>query len=304
MLTKFVYQNNDETIEKVEVFGGFQFYLGDSTNYFNAFEYQDDMYPGGYEYDTSGYTAYLMDEVSEGVYSITIPLPSNQYFYKYRITFKNGNIEEIKDPSNMPVVNGDSDPNWSLFYVGNKFDASAEQKYIYPRSGHQGRYEFLAYDAVDGTKQPVGVYLPFNYDSNKQYKTIYVSHGGWGNEVEWLTIGSAGNILDNLISEKLTKESIIITMDNDYFGYYGIWSPRDTVLAPLIENSTINENIYRTYQYATYYIGVGNLDIELRQEQEKILHDVLNNIVNADAHLNMLMVLMIVLYGDIYSLIL
>lgn len=334
----FTYKNDDKAIDKVEVIGGFQFYLDNSPEYYDVFEYKDGMYPGGYEYDTSEYTAYLMENVNDGIYQVKLPLPANQYFYKYRITYQDGTVEEIKDPANMPIANGDSDANWSLFYVGSKDDAFEGQEYIYPRDDHQGRFEFVEYDAVDGTKQPLGVYLPFNYDKNKIYKTIYISHGGWGNEVEWLTIGSVNNIMDNLIADGLTQEAIVVTMDNEYFGfdatktvdnltkniipfieskysvshdkddramcglsaggtvtcntlvyandsfgYYGVWSPRDTVLAPLIENGTISEDIYQTYKDATYHIGVGNLDIELRQQQEKILHDTLTNIVGADS---------------------
>ena len=39
--------------------------------------------------------------------------------------------------------------------------------------------------------QPLGIYLPHDYDTNKTYKTIYLAHGGGGNDVEWMNIASA-----------------------------------------------------------------------------------------------------------------
>ena len=53
----------------------------------------------------------------------------------------------------------------------------------------------------------------------KTYKTLYLSHGGGGNEVEWYEIGSAKNIFDNLIAEGELEPTIIVTMDNLYFNF-------------------------------------------------------------------------------------
>ncbi len=337
----FVYCDDDySNIEKVEVFGGFQFYLDGSNTYYNAFEYQDGMYPGGYEYDTSSYTSYEMESITDGIYSLTLPLPANQYFYKYRITYKTGEVKEIKDPNNLPLTNGGDDANWSLFYVGDKENASIGQEYIYPRNDKKGSLSFVEYESIDGSMQPLGIYLPNNYDRTKTYKTIYVSHGAFGNEVEWMTIGSIPNIMDNLIAEGKTKDAIVVTMDNWYFGfdnektvknlteciipfvenhysvstnkddramcglsaggtvtsnvityanssfgYYGVWSPRDTVLENAINTGAVNEDIYKTFNDAVYYIGVGNHDLDIRKEAEESLQKVLTETVKADSTL-------------------
>ena len=327
----FVYENSDNTITNVAVRGGFQFYKGNSTTCYNAYEYENGMYAGGYEYDTSTYILYDMEEKTTGNYSVTLPLPANLYFYDYWITYSDGSTKNVKDPANLPVSNGGRDANWSLVYVGDATTAASGQEYIYPRSDKAGNYSFVEYEAIDGTTQPLGVYLPYNYNPNKLYKTIYISHGGWGNEVEWFTIGSAGNIMDNLIAEGLTDDAIVVTMNNDVlgfngdkpvenlvnciipyieenysvsknkdnraicglsaggtfscntlikytdmFGYYGIWSPRDTVLAPLIQNGAITE--FDDFKDAIYHVGVGNLDIDLRKTQEELLHNTLESI--------------------------
>ena len=326
----FVYKDDNTDILKVELYGGFQFNKeGDTTGY-SAFEYEDGMYPVGYVYDNSTYLHYTMDKIGTDTYTITLPLPSNEYFYKYEITYKDGTTEQIYDPANMPLKNIDSDANWSLFYVGNAEDASEGQEYIYARDDQNGTLTFVTYTAIDGSEQPLGIYLPYGYDESKEYKVLYLSHGGWGNEVEWDTIGSAVNIFDNLIAEGEVEPTIVVTMDNDaldfftdtpinnlieciipymeanysvvkdasgravaglsaggtyaakaiayyneYFDYYGVWSPRDTVVAPLIEDGTVDPT---GFDHAVYYIGVGCQDIELRQSQEQLLYDTLTKL--------------------------
>ena len=105
-------------------------------------------------------------------------------------------------------------------YVGSSKNTIDGQEYVYARDDNQkGTYSFVNYDAIDGTKQPLGIYLPYNYDATKSYKTIYVSHGGGGNEVEWMTIGAVPNIMNNLLADKEVAEAIVVTMDNTYFGW-------------------------------------------------------------------------------------
>ena len=105
-------------------------------------------------------------------------------------------------------------------YVGSSKNTIDGQEYVYARDDNQkGTYSFVNYDAIDGTKQPLGIYLPYNYDATKSYKTIYVSHGGGGNEVEWMTIGAVPNIMNNLLADKEAAEAIVVTMDNTYFGW-------------------------------------------------------------------------------------
>jgi enterochelin esterase-like enzyme len=61
------------------------------------------------------------------------------------------------------------------------------------------------------------VYLPYGYDESQTYKTLYVSHGGGGNEAEWMNIGALSNILDNLIAEGKVEPMVVVTMDNTYW---------------------------------------------------------------------------------------
>ena len=176
------------------------------------------MFAGGYNLNGDA-ANYSMTEIEDEIFEVTIPLPANEYFYAFNIEYSDGSSEtNVKDPANPALANDGSDAKWSLFYVGN--GETKGQEYISPRTdGKTGTYSFVNYLAEDGTTQPLGIYLPNGYDANKTYKTIYVSHGGGGNEVEWMTIGAVPNIMDNLIADSLTKEAIVVTMDNTYFNW-------------------------------------------------------------------------------------
>lgn len=169
------------------------------------------------------YVGYEMEEVSEGVYTVEMPVPAGQWFYKYNVTYTDGTTEEIMDPVNLPVSNDGSDCGWSLFYSGDGEQALQNMTEIFPRTDEQtGEHFFVTYTAIDGSEQPLEVYLPYGYDETQSYKVIYLSHGGGGNEVEWMSLGSAANIMDNLVASGETEPAVIVTMDNAY-----IWKAYD-----------------------------------------------------------------------------
>ncbi|WP_294578662.1 esterase family protein [uncultured Thomasclavelia sp.] len=224
---QFTYKATSVDVTSVSIVGNFTFYTDDQAkiimdgreaDYYTPYEYKEGMFQTGYAVSEMGYAPLEMENMGDGYFQITLPLPGCQYFYGF---VENGDMSTIyKDPTNLPVANGDSDSGWSLIYVGNASDCLEGQEYIYPRAdGKTGTIEFVEYTATDGTTQPLGVYLPYNYDSSKKYPTLYVSHGGGGNEVEWLYIGAAANIMDNLIAENEVEETIVVTMDNSYFNW-------------------------------------------------------------------------------------
>lgn len=226
---KFTYQASDN-VTSVSLMGGFTFYTADQEQDYVAgktivpyspYEYKTGMFPTGYAVSENGYLPIPMENIGNNLYTVTIPLPGSQYFYGFELTYGDGTTKEtVKDPTNMPFKNGDSDSGWSLVYVGNSNDCLPGQEYVYPRNdGKTGKVNYVNYTAVDGSTQPLGIYLPANYDTNKTYKTIYLAHGGGGNEVEWMNIGSASNIMDNLIADGEVAEAIVVTMDNQYFSH-------------------------------------------------------------------------------------
>lgn len=223
----FTYKASSEAVQSVSLVGNFTFYTeeqakeimgGKDSAAHTPYEYKDGMFQTGYGVSELGYVPLELTNLGNGYFQITLPLPGCQYCYGF---IENTDPSKVyKDPTNLPIANGDSDSGWSLIYVGNANDCLEGQEYIYPRTdGKTGTLEFVEYTAVDGTTQPLGVYLPYGYDSNKEYKTLYVSHGGGGNEVEWFYIGSAINIMDNLIAEGEVEPTIVVTMDNSYFNW-------------------------------------------------------------------------------------
>lgn len=224
----FTYKASSPSVSKVSLVGNFTFYKeedaqkvmnGENVKTYLPIEYEDGMFQTGYGVPEKGYVPIEMTNIGNDYYQVTLPLPGTLYFYGYVENDDLTNI--IKDKTNLPVKNGDSDCGWSYIYVGNSKDCLKGQEYIYPRTDDKkGSLSFVEYTAVDGTKQPLGVYLPNGYNKNETYRTLYLSHGGGGNEVEWMYIGSAVNIMDNLIAEGYAEKTIVVTMDNTYLGNF------------------------------------------------------------------------------------
>ncbi|MBE5832494.1 MAG: hypothetical protein E7306_12255 [Butyrivibrio sp.] len=56
------------------------------------------------------------------------------------------------------------------------------------------------------------VYLPYDYDENKQYNILYLMHGGGVTQDWWLkTFPDTVTILDNMIEQKLCDPRIVVT---------------------------------------------------------------------------------------------
>ena len=91
----------------------------------------------------------------------------------------------------------------------------------------QGKVELLEYTSKDYTKssrptthKPAYVYLPYGYDSSKQYDIIYLIHGWGGRAEQYFAIEDwpqMKNLFDNLIEHGDTKPFIAVspTWDKD-----------------------------------------------------------------------------------------
>lgn len=240
----FVYEDqNEKNAVSVKLSGNFQWYKpeevkdfqgsGDNSGIpsYDAYQYEEGMFNSGY--GLNGSAEYEMTQTRDERFELTLPLPGNLYYYDYTVTYSDGTTESVKDPANLPVANSNGhDAGHSIVYVGNATNTESGQEYIYPRTdGKVGTTKFISYKAIDGSEQPLEIYLPYNYSVKKTYKTIYISHGGGGNEAEWMSIGAVSNIMDNLIAEGKTDPAIVVAMDNTYFGW-----DYDKVLPNVVDN--------------------------------------------------------------------
>ena len=279
----FTYENKEAT--KVVLDGTFAMYKeGDNTKSYSPYEYEQGMFPCGYDMTAETNGTFEMKKVPNSNYwTIDLPLPGGEYIYNYKVYDESSDeAKDVFDPANLPLTNDLTQKNAvkSYFYVPIENEQAVEDAVILPRNdGKVGKVEFKSYLAVDKTQQPLGIYTPYGYDKNRQvsYPVIYVSHGGGGNEIEWLCHGSIPNIMDNLIASNMTKEAIVVTMDNTYFNWdneliiqnimeciipyieenYNVsTSPDDRAFCGLSMGGLLTTSIYSTHAKDFGYLGI------------------------------------------------
>ncbi len=176
-----------------------------------------------------GDTSFLEDmdfDEETGAWTISLDLPGGSYLYQYVVTDDEGNEETITDPANIPYCNtlGASQER-SQFYVPYDAEKQAESddwSFVFPAEDEEDRgtllwdtYEGYTYEGSDTSVQEVMVYLPAHYDADREepYKTLYLAHGGGGEEGDWFSQGNAGNIMDRLAAEGKIEEFVIVAID-------------------------------------------------------------------------------------------
>lgn len=145
---------------------------------------------------------------ADGVWSYTIQLEPNFFNYRFIVWYDTTQMD-VTDPANPAwhpeVINS------QVYVPGPAYEWVAVQDVP-----HGQLLEEFYYSAATGTDRPYAVYLPPDYDKNKQtYPSLYLSHRAYGNHIDWSTQGLAGNILDNLIAQhKIRPMVVVMTNDN------------------------------------------------------------------------------------------
>ncbi|WP_040196796.1 alpha/beta hydrolase-fold protein [Candidatus Soleaferrea massiliensis] len=268
----FVYK--DASAQSVQLAGDqFYFYTereGQSVKH-TPYEWTKEMFPaqlGQYTED--------MKQAGDGVWTLTMPLPSGSFTYKYIV-----DGEGKTDPANKPLVNTENgrEANHSVVYM--PFDAEKQvddRSVQLPRSAQNGKVVFDTY--LDGsTARPLAVYLPYGYDKDREepYKVIYLSHGGGGHELDWMNDGCVPNIMDNLVAEGKTEPAIVVTMNNQDYdwdfadiirnvmdnilpfveeNYNASSSPSDRAFAGLSMGGMTTAALYYAHPTAFDYFGI------------------------------------------------
>ena len=143
-----------------------------------------------------------MQKDENGVWSFTTDvLPSELYLYNFLV-----DGVRITDPASVYVIR-DTNSMFSYFIVtGGKAD-----NYMNNDVAH-GTVSEVWYDSPTiGFSRRLSVYTPAGYEnSKKKYPVLYLLHGMGGDEVAWVELGRAAQILDNLIAQGKAKPMIVV----------------------------------------------------------------------------------------------
>ena len=83
----------------------------------------------------------------------------------------------------------------------------------------------------------LGIYTPPGYDPNRAqpYKTIYLQHGSGQDASDWLNIGDAPVLMDNLVQDGLTEPAVMVSTDSTYMGS-SPYTILESTIIPFVQN--------------------------------------------------------------------
>jgi enterochelin esterase-like enzyme len=169
-----------------------------------------------------------MTRRSGGVWTFTTPLPSGVFNYGFFVNCSSATqtgCTEVADPSNPPWNHSGSTESVSQVYVPSDPNfGTVNYSWQAPAHRQRGSLTDVTYPAPLSTS-PAGenylaIYTPPGYDPRRatSYPTLYLSHGGGGNEVDWSTQGDEANIVDNLIDTGQIQSMVVVMTNFNGFG--------------------------------------------------------------------------------------
>jgi len=219
--------------------------LRDWDNPTNTTVYQPDQYRPGLMRGAGAYDV-EMTNAGDGYWVHEVPLAAgpNQYWF-----YVNNNTNLwVADPANSPIFAPDgltgnarrafNKVNVPYDPVKQNYAPMGAREIENPRPDTaKGTWSYVPIQIGEATRT-IGVYLPPGYDPNRAdpYKTIYLQHGSGQDQSDWLNIGSAPVIMDNLLHDGLTEPAVMITTNTTYLGAANQGHPvlRDVVI-PFVE---------------------------------------------------------------------
>lgn len=156
-----------------------------------------------------------------GIWSYTTPMPAGSYTYNYYRNCPNAfpsltGCTAVYDPNNMPWnTSGSVESNSQVYVPSDSAFGAPNMSWQAPNAVHGTLYN-VTYPSPQSTSpissHYMAVYLPPNYNPSRSvpYPTLYLSHGGSGNEVDWSTQGVADEIIDNLIATGQAQPMVVI----------------------------------------------------------------------------------------------
>jgi enterochelin esterase-like enzyme len=260
--------------------------LDSGTTRFQPEEWQTGRYhSGGVEFRRD------MTMDADGSWSISLPLHAGGISYWYRVWDPTQGWENkrIWDPtSSHPRPPGDAsfrvrnnDVLDAVYvpYAEQQNDPVLEQRAVYELPAadpaDRGTVSYVEYTNVLGEGGGyLGVYLPADYDPNRAepYKVVYLAHGFFGDETDFMVPGNVPNILDNMIARGEIEPTVAVTMGNHFTGdvpftSYNRANAADNLvqtILPLVETSynVATESEGRAYGGFSYGGSTGGFVIE------------------------------------------
>lgn len=187
----------------------------------------------------SGGTEFLRDMTkdSNGYWSVSLPLHAGGLSYWYRVwdPTQGWVNKRIWDPastkprpagqSSFRVRNNDVLDAVYVPYAEKQNDpvlkARAEYELPVADPSQRGTVQYVPYTTILGDSgHYLGVYLPANYDPDRAepYKVVYLAHGIFGDETDFMVPGNVPNILDNMIAKGEIEPTVVVTMGNHFTG--------------------------------------------------------------------------------------
>lgn len=140
--------------------------------------------------------------------SVMGPLEPGLYYYQF--TADDTNV--VKDPTNPTSVA--SEPEWSTFFVpGDSADLLADVP-----EGAGGTVETMTYrSTVTRGERSALVWTPPGYDAGRKepYPVLYLQHGGGQGYRDWVEVGRAKQILDNLTLRGELDPMVVVMGDGN-----------------------------------------------------------------------------------------
>jgi enterochelin esterase-like enzyme len=224
----FVYENPDAT--QVRLAGDLTLLGLDS----GTTRYQPEAWqPGRYH---SGGTEFLRDMTkdADGYWSVSLPLHAGAISYWYRVwdPTRGWENKRIWDPASTDprppgensfrVRNNDVLDAVRVPYSPKQADPvlEARARYELPATD-RGSVQYVEYTTILGDDgHHLGVYLPPGYDPDRAepYKVVYLAHGIFGDETDFMVPASVPNILDNMTARGEIEPTVAITMGNHFTG--------------------------------------------------------------------------------------
>ena len=190
-----------------------------------------DWEPGAFP---SGEAVTDMTEIANsGLWTYSTPLPSGVFNYGFVIDCSNDGEKgcpTVSDPNNSPwnakgaVVRGSVAPMSQVFVPSDRTFGTVDYWWQGPESTlPRGALANVAYPSPTHVS-PAGenhlaVYTPPGYDPGRAepYPTLYLSHGGGGNEMDWSTQGAVPNIMDSLVNTGHIQPMVVVMINFEGF---------------------------------------------------------------------------------------